>query len=73
MENQGFQRDEGLKIGKNPRQLRKSGYERLAQAMPFSYASPNAILLADTLCAFLVSVIRGAARFAHYTKSFTAR
>ena len=46
--------------------LRQMGcYERLAQAMPFSYASPNAIPLADTLCAFLVSVIRGAARFAH--------
>ena len=40
-------------------------YQRLAQAMPFSYASPNAIPLADTLCAFLVSVIMGASRFAH--------
>ena len=47
--------------------LRQMGcYERLAQAMPFSHASPNAIPLADTLCAFLVSVIRGAARFAHW-------
>jgi len=33
--------------------------------MPFSYASPNAIPLADTLCAFLVSLILGASRFAH--------
>ena len=46
--------------------LRQMGcYERLAQAMPFSYTSPTAIPLADTLCAFLVSVILGAARFAH--------
>ena len=46
--------------------LRQMGfYQRLAQAMPFSYASPNAIPLADTLCAFLVSVIMGASRFAH--------
>ena len=46
--------------------LRQIGcYERIAQAMPFSYASPNAIPLADALCAFLVSVIRGAARCAH--------
>ena len=33
--------------------------------MPFSYASPNAIPLADTLCAFLFTVILGASRFAH--------
>ena len=46
--------------------LRQIGfYQRLAQAMPFTYASPNAIPLADTLCAFLVSVIVGASRFAH--------
>ena len=46
--------------------LRQIGfYQRIADAMPFSYASPNAIPLADTLCAFLVSVIIGASRFAH--------
>lgn len=46
--------------------LRQIGfYKQVADLMPFSYASPNAIPLADTLCAFLVSVILGASRFAH--------
>jgi len=46
--------------------LRQIGfYKQVAEAMPFSYASPNAIPLADTLCAFLVSLILGASRFAH--------
>ena len=46
--------------------LRQIGfYKQVAQLMPFSYASPNAIPLADTLCAFLFSVILGASRFAH--------
>ena len=38
--------------------LRQIGfYKQVADLMPFSYGSPNAIALADTLCAFLVSVI----------------
>lgn len=46
--------------------LRQIGFhQRISQSMPFSYASPNAIPLADTLCAFLISVILGASRFAH--------
>lgn len=46
--------------------LRQIGfYKQVNQLMPFSYASPNAIPLADTLCAFLFSVILGASRFAH--------
>lgn len=46
--------------------LRQIGfYRQAAQLMPFSYASPNAISLADTLCAFLFSVILGASSFAH--------
>ena len=46
--------------------LRQTGFlDQAAGALPFSYASPNAIPLADTLCAFLFSVILGASRFAH--------
>jgi hypothetical protein len=46
--------------------LRQVGfYKQAAQLMPFSCASPNAIPLSDTLCAFLFSVILGASRFAH--------
>jgi hypothetical protein len=43
--------------------LRQIGfYKQVADHMPFSYASPNAIPLADTFCAFLFSVILGASR-----------
>lgn len=38
---------------------------RISEGMPFSYTSNNAIPPAQTLVAFLVSVVAGARRFAH--------
>lgn len=38
---------------------------RISEAMPFTYTSNNAIPPAQTLVAFLVSVVAGARRFAH--------
>lgn len=46
--------------------LRQIGFlDQAARALPFSYASPNAIPLAHTFTAFLLSVAVGASRFAH--------
>jgi hypothetical protein len=42
------------------------GYvEKVSEAMPFGYRSPNAIPLEHTLTAFVSSVLAGASRFAH--------
>lgn len=46
--------------------LRQIGFlDQAARALPFSYASPNAIPIAHTFTAFLLSVVVGASRFAH--------
>lgn len=46
--------------------LRQIGFlDQAARALPFSYASPNAIPLTHTFTAFLLSVVVGASRFAH--------
>lgn len=46
--------------------LRQIGFlEQVAGTLPFSYASPNAIPIAHTFTAFLLSVVVGASRFAH--------
>ena len=46
--------------------LREIGYAgQAAAAMPFAYRSPRALPLAQTLTAFLASVLVGASRFAH--------
>jgi hypothetical protein len=39
--------------------------DQTTRALPFSYVSPNAIPIADTFTAFLLSVVVGAPRFAH--------
>lgn len=46
--------------------LRQIGFlDQVARALPFSYASPNAIPIAHTFTAFLLSIVVGASRFAH--------
>lgn len=46
--------------------IKQKGYRQIVSgAMPFKYESPNAIDPAETLTAFLLSVIAGARRFAH--------
>lgn len=46
--------------------LGQIGYaQKVSEAMPFGYRSPNAIPLEHTLTAFLSSVLVGASRFAH--------
>jgi len=46
--------------------LRQIGFlDQAARALPFSYASPNAIPVAHTFTAFLLSVVVWASRFAY--------
>ena len=46
--------------------LRQIGsLDQAARTLPFSYALPNAIPIAHTFIAFLLSVVVGASRFAH--------
>jgi hypothetical protein len=46
--------------------LRQIGFlDQVARALPFSHVSPNAIPIAHTFTAFLLSAVVGASRFAH--------